>query len=78
MFKGHEHKVKYGVRSPKFIWDTVYSFTHWMRPRNPPPPSFGLIYEGAIGQPRQTTSLGHPQDMGVTWVGTWCLLRAVI
>ncbi len=45
--------VKYGVRSPKFIWAPVYSCTHWLRPRNsPPPPTFGLIYEGAIGLPR--------------------------
>ncbi len=39
----------------------VHSCTHWLRPRNPPPPpAFGLIYEGAIGQPRQTTSLYDP------------------
>ncbi len=34
-------KVKYGVRSPKFIWASgaqVHRCTHW------------LIYEGAIGQ----------------------------
>jgi hypothetical protein len=31
----------------------LYSCTHWLRPRNSPsPPAFGLIYEGAIGQPR--------------------------
>ncbi len=33
----------------------VYSCTHWLSPRNSPPPHpphFGLIYEGAIGQPR--------------------------
>ncbi len=31
----------------------VHSCTHWLRPRNsPPPPAIGLIYEGAIGQPR--------------------------
>ncbi len=28
-------QVKYGVRSPKFIC------THWLRPRNPPPPDLG-------------------------------------
>jgi hypothetical protein len=33
---------------------TLHSFTHWLKPRNLPPPAFGLIYEGAIGQPRQT------------------------
>ncbi len=26
----------------------------------PPPPAFGLIYEGAIGQPRETTYLCNP------------------
>jgi hypothetical protein len=31
----------------------VHSCTDWLRPHNPPPyPAFGLIYEGAIGQPR--------------------------
>jgi hypothetical protein len=31
----------------------VHSCTHWLRPRNPlHHPAFGLIYEGAIGQPR--------------------------
>ncbi len=45
--------VKYGVKSPMFFWAPVYSCTHWLRPCNfPPPPAFGLIYEGAIGQPR--------------------------
>jgi hypothetical protein len=49
----HTIGVKYGVRSPKFIWAPVYSCTHWLRPCNsPPPPAFGLIYEGAIGQAR--------------------------
>jgi hypothetical protein len=28
-----------------------HSCTHWLRPRKPPPPPFGLIYEVAIGQP---------------------------
>ncbi len=37
----------------------VHSCSHRLRPRNPPP-AFGLIYEGAIGQPRQTTSLCDP------------------
>ncbi len=27
---------KYGVR-PQFIWAPVYSWTHWLRPRNSPP-----------------------------------------
>ncbi len=32
----------------------VYSCTHSLRPRNapPPPPAFGLIYEGDTGRPR--------------------------
>ncbi len=31
----------------------VHSCTYWLRPRNPPPPpAFGLTYEGAIGQQR--------------------------
>ncbi len=54
-FMGPQHwvgpKIKYGARSPKFIWTPcaqLYPF---------PPPPFGLIYEGAIGQPRLTTSL---------------------
>jgi hypothetical protein len=46
---------------PKFIWASMYSRTHWLRPRNyPPPPAFGFIYEGAIGQLRETTSLCNP------------------
>jgi hypothetical protein len=50
-------------RSTKFIWAPVYSFTHWLRPRSfRPPPAFGLIYEGVIGQPRQTTSLCSPLE----------------
>jgi hypothetical protein len=45
---------KYGVRSPKFILTPVYSCTHCLPPwlKLPPSPAFGLIYEGAIGQPR--------------------------
>ncbi len=50
-----------GLRSPKFIWPPVYSCTHWLRPHTPPlPPAFGLIYEGAIGQPKETTCLCNP------------------
>jgi hypothetical protein len=33
----------------------VHSCTHWPRP--PPPPAFGLIFDGAIGQPSDTISL---------------------
>ncbi len=35
------HWKKFGVRSPKFIWAHVYCCTHWLRPRNPPPPHLG-------------------------------------
>jgi hypothetical protein len=41
-------QVKYGVRSSKY----VRSCTHWLRLRVFPPPAFGLICEGAIGQQR--------------------------
>ncbi len=45
----------------------VHSCTHWLRPRNPPPPpqspAFRLEHEGAIGQQRQTTSLCNPLDL---------------
>ncbi len=34
----------------------VHSCTQWLRTPQPPPLLFGLIYEGAIGQPRKTTS----------------------
>ncbi len=47
----------------------VHSCTHWLRPRNPLNPSaFGLVYEGAIGQLRQTTSLCNPLLPGFTEV----------
>ncbi len=53
--------VNYGVRSPKFNWAPAV-FIGWLGPRNSPPPThaFGLLYEGAIGRPRQTTSLCNP------------------
>jgi hypothetical protein len=38
----------------------VHSCTHWLRPQTPPPPTFGLKNEGAIGQPIKTTSLCDP------------------
>ncbi len=43
----------------------VYSCTHWLRhSRSPIPPEFGLIYEGAIGQPRQTHLFVTPWTKG--------------
>ncbi len=55
-------QVRYGVRSPKvYLGSCVQLCAHWLRPRNSPlPPAFGFIYEGAIGQPKQTTSLCDP------------------
>jgi hypothetical protein len=55
-------KVEYGVISPTFICAPVYSCGYSLTetPQLPPPPAFGLIYEGAIGQPRKTTSLCNP------------------
>jgi hypothetical protein len=53
---------RYGVRSPKFICAPcaqLYSLAETQHP-TPTPPAFGLIYEGAIGQPRWTTSLSDP------------------
>ena len=46
-------EVKYGVRSPRFIWASsalLYSLAETPHPT--PPPAFVLIYEGAAGQPR--------------------------
>ncbi len=54
-------EVKYGVRSPKFnyLGSMCTAVLIGGDPATPPPspPAFGLIYEGAIGQPRWTTSL---------------------
>jgi hypothetical protein len=42
-------EVKYGVRSPKIIWASVYSCTHWLRPQSSPlPPAFGHSESGQI------------------------------
>jgi hypothetical protein len=38
----------------------VYSLAETPKPPPPPPPAFGLIYEGAIGQPKKTTFLCDP------------------
>ncbi len=41
----------------------LHSCTHWLRPRNPPPPPpFGLIYEGAIDQPRKIDGISLTLD----------------
>ncbi len=45
--------VKYGLDLQSLFELQGHSCTHWLRQRNPPPPpAFGLIYEGAIDQPR--------------------------
>ncbi len=43
-------EVKYRVRSLKFIWAPCAQLYSLAVTPNPPPPAFGLIYEGAIGQ----------------------------
>jgi hypothetical protein len=53
--------VKYGVRSSLFglhVHMQLYSLN--VTPQLPPPPAFGLIYVGAIGRPRKTTSFCDP------------------
>ncbi len=56
-----QHRFNMELDPRKFIWPPVYGFTHWLRPRNSPhSPASGLMYEGAIGQPRQTTSILTP------------------
>ncbi len=43
-----ESLVKYGVRNLKFIFAPVYSCTHWLRPRNSPPPPHLGSYSRAL------------------------------
>ncbi len=48
-----KYRYRYGVRTPKLFH--VHSCVHWLRetPQSLPPPRiFGLINEGALGQPR--------------------------
>ncbi len=58
-------QVKYGVRSPKFIWAPCAQLYSLAETPAVPPPAFGLIYEGAIGKRRQTTSLCDPLHDGL-------------
>jgi hypothetical protein len=45
----------------------VHRCTHWPRPRNPSPiPRIGIVYESAIGQQKQTTSLCNPLIVEIT------------
>jgi hypothetical protein len=53
--KSISHKVKYGGRSPKFVWAPCHVtctavLIGWDPVR--PPPAWGLVYESAIGQQR--------------------------
>jgi hypothetical protein len=50
LFSMHSKGVKYGVRSPKLFWaPCVQLYSLAETSQLPPPPAFGLIYEGAIG-----------------------------
>ncbi len=44
----------------ELIWAPCAAVLIGWDPATSPPPSFGLIYEGAIGHPRQMTSLCDP------------------
>jgi hypothetical protein len=55
-FKGsiHRSNMELDLQS-LFGLPCTGTYSSWLRPRNSPPPlspAFGLIYEGAIGQPR--------------------------
>ncbi len=49
---GSKHRLNMKLDLRSLFGLHVHKCTHWLRPRNPPPPAFGLIYEGAIGQLR--------------------------
>jgi hypothetical protein len=46
-----EHRLNMKLDLQSLFGLHVHSCTLWLRPRNPLPLAFGLIYEGAIGQP---------------------------
>jgi hypothetical protein len=46
----HRLNVELDLQSLFGLHVLVQSCIHWLRPWTPPP-AFGLIYEGAIGQP---------------------------
>jgi hypothetical protein len=53
-----EPKVKYGVRCPDFIWapyTQLYALAETQQ--NPPPPAFGLIYQGRYWLAKNDISL---------------------
>jgi hypothetical protein len=45
-------EVKYGARTSKFIWAPCVKLYEMAETPQPPLPAFGIIYKGAIGQPR--------------------------
>jgi hypothetical protein len=56
-------QVKYGMRSPKFIWAPVHQLYPLAESPQLPPSTRNWAYsinEGIIGQPRYTTSLCKP------------------
>jgi hypothetical protein len=64
-----EHRLNMELDLQSLFGLHEHSCTQWQRPRNPPSPSaraLGLIYEGAIGQPRLTTSPGDPSPVWAT------------
>ncbi len=61
-----------GVRSPKvYLGSFVQLYSLAETPQLlPPSPAFGLIYEDAIGQPRETTSLCNPLVLLSLWLSS--------
>jgi hypothetical protein len=56
------HVLKYGIRDLQSLFGLICS-TETLQPPLPPPPglhTFEFTYDGAIGQPIQTTSLCNP------------------
>ncbi len=49
--QGYQYIHRLNMELDLQSWLHVYSCTPWLRPRNVPP-AFGLIYEGAIDQPK--------------------------
>ncbi len=48
----HIHRLNMELDLQSLFGFHVHSCANWQRLRNPPTPAFGLIYEGAVGQPR--------------------------
>jgi hypothetical protein len=73
--EGYKHRLNMELDLQSLFGLHVHSCPHWLRHRHSHhPPAFGLIYEGAIGQPRQTTSLFDPlvtKDRNGRWPKRW-------